>query len=78
MKGILTLSLIHICQVVARLLEGLDGHGTGKHQVHHDDCDPAIKVEVDGELHADVYKRQHVTSRSMLSLPNAPERWQSG
>ena len=43
-------------QVVARLLESLDGHGTGEHQVHHDDCNPTIKIEVDGELHA---KREH-------------------
>ena len=39
-------------QVVARLLEHLDGHGTRKHQVHHHDGDPTVEVEVHRELHA--------------------------
>ena len=38
--------------VVARLLQHLDGHGGGKDQVEHDDGDPAVGAEVDGELHA--------------------------
>ena len=40
-------------EVVTRLLEGLDGHGARKDEVDHHDGDPAVDIEVEGELHAD-------------------------
>ena len=40
-------------EVVTRLLERLDGHGTGEDQVDHDDGDPSVGVETQRGGHAD-------------------------
>ena len=39
-------------QIIAGLLEHLNGHGASEDQVDHHDSDPAVEIEVDRELHA--------------------------
>ena len=46
-------------EVVARGLEHLDGHGTGKDQVDHDDGEPLELVQVNRELHTDGEHEDH-------------------
>ena len=46
-------------EVVARGLEHLDGHGTGKDKVDHDDGEPLELVQVNRELHTDGEHEDH-------------------